>query len=185
MRAEISGEKNNNKYSKQNKANLLKKYATYLLCASFCLGLTACASNKPKEETKPYQTLNPNSPEYLQAVIIQKASEATEAQNAYVTLVAEQQKSKEEQQIAFDTESIEIQDFIGKPQTLLKALAQRYGYEYKEIGQPRNLPTLNLDLKNDMPIDVLTQVSYQINQMADIIVDKDQKAIRLVYKQGR
>jgi hypothetical protein len=174
----------NNKYNQR----FFCKAAAMLAASSMCFLITSCASNAPKNMETPsqqYQTLDPNSPEYLQAMLIQKSSEAIEAQKTYVMLVAEQQQAKEEKQSAFDNEYIEVQNFIGKPNTLLKAIAHRYGYEYREEGFARNLPTLNLDIKNDAPIEVLKQISYQINGLADMIVDKDQKVIRLIYRQGK
>jgi hypothetical protein len=167
---------------------LFKKTLVFAGLGIASLTLTACAGSakkKPAPITQEYQTLDPNSPEYIEAMLIQKSSEATEAQKAYVMIVAEQQQAKEEKQAAFDTEYIEVQNFIGKPNSLLKALAHRYGYEYREEGFAKNLPTLNLDIKNDPPIEVLKQISYQINSVADMIVDKDQKIIRLIYRQGK
>ncbi len=160
----------------------LKKYLRLSFGSCLVLIVVACASSKLEKPSTPYQALDPNSPEFIDAMLIQKSNEAVQAQQNYMFLVAEQGMQKGSKQEALEQESIDIQNYIGKPNTLLKALANRYAYDYKEVGAARILPTITVDVKNASSLEVLKQISYQVYKTADVILDKDLKVIRLIYK---
>ena len=159
------------------KLNKLSKILQLSLIGT-CVLLSACATQETTKETD----LDPQSPEFLQTVLLKKSNEAVEAQQQYTLLIAEQRAQKEQKHSLFDEEEIDIQNFFGKPNQLLKALATRYGYEFKEIGAHKNLPNITVDEKKEKPLEVLHNISYQIDKVADVVLDKDQKTIRLVYR---
>jgi hypothetical protein len=141
--------------------------------------ISGCATNNPP---KTIQELNPNSQEFAEAMMIQKSSEAVEAQQQYAMIVAENRAQKNQKQNLFDSEDIDIIGFIGKPNILLKAMASRYGYEFNEVGTSKGLPTITIDVKKQAPIEVLKMISYQVDKVADVVLDKDAKVLRLVYR---
>ncbi len=157
--------------------NIIKKFAFNIKILTLCIFLSSCALQK-----KDAQELNPNSQEFVEAMMIQKSAEAVEAQQQYVMITAENREYKNQNQNLFNNEEIDIIGFIGKPNILLKAMANRYSYEFNEIGTPKNLPTITIDVKKQSPLEVLKMISYQVDKTADIVLDKDEKVLRLVYR---
>ena len=157
--------------------NIIKKSVFTINLLAFCVLIVGCAAQK-----KSMQNLDPNSQEFVEAMMIQKSAEAVEAQQQYAMIVAENREQKNQKQNLFDNEEIDIIGFIGKPKIILKAISNRYGYEFNEIGTSRNLPTIIIDVKKQTPLEVLKMISYQVDKVADIVLDKDEKVLRLVYK---
>lgn len=157
--------------------NINSRILKTCLFSFYLILISACSStNQPKN-------LDINSNEFIDAMLIQKSSEAVNAQQQYTMLVAENREQKTQKHNLFDNEEIDIIGFIGKPNILLKALANRYGYEYSEVGTNRNnLPTITVDIKKQTPIEVLKMISYQIDKIGELVLDKDAKVIRLVFK---
>jgi defect in organelle trafficking protein DotD len=165
---------NNKKLQKlKSKLNLV----IWLALSSFIL--SACSGIK--EPTKNIE-LDPNSKEFIETMFIQQSNEAVDAQQQYMMLVADNREQKQDKQNSLNTDTIDIVGYIGKPTTLLKAIANKYGYDYNEVGAIKNLPTINLDIKKQTPIEVLTNISYQVDKYADLVLDKDNKVIRLIYR---
>ena len=65
---------------------------------------------------------------------------------------------------------------------MLNAMANRYGYSLIEIGKRRDLRIINIRMKSVAPIEMLRNVSNQINYAADIILDKNSGTLRIIYK---
>jgi defect in organelle trafficking protein DotD len=158
---------------------LVKLKKNILVAYSFCsLLLVSCASTKI-ETTE----LKENSNEFIESMMVQKSSEAVDAQQQYAMIVAENRDQKNQKQNLFDNEAIDIIGFIGKPNILLKALANRYGYEFNEVNASnKNLPTITIDVKKQAPLEVLKMIGYQVDKVADLVLDKDARVIRLVYR---
>ncbi len=156
---------------------IFKKYIVLISCCTSIFFLASCASTKIKKSE-----LKENSNEFIEALMVQKSSEAVDAQQSYAMIVAENRDQKNQKQNLFDNELVDIVDFIGKPNVLLKALSNRYGYEFNEVGTNKILPTITVDIKKQSPLEVLKMIGYQIDKVADLVLDKDARVIRLVYR---
>lgn len=141
------------------------------------LVLAACA-------TKPLPVDNgPDSEAYARKVIIEKVDAVVQAQRDLAAATAEGKQMVARRQANLDGDEVDI-DYIGKPQQLLEAIAYRYGYRYAEAGKRAELRTVNLRVQKERVLEVLRDVSLQIDGVADVVVDKDAKIIRLVYTKG-
>lgn len=116
-----------------------------------------------------------------EAVIAQKISVAAAAQQDYLAILNEDSRIKNVRRDDFDNELIDV-DYIGKPLPMLNAMANRYGYSLIEIGKRRDLRIINIRMKSVAPIEMLRNVSNQINYAADIILDKNSGTLRIIYK---
>ena len=74
-------------------------------------------------------------------------------------------------------------NYIGKPQGILESIAIKYGYRFLEQGyRTDNLPTVNFTDYNATPEDIVIAVDSQLQQTANIAIDKQNKTIVLIYK---
>lgn len=144
-----------------------------MLCAS----MVGCASNTPQPTTRDTEA-------FASKVISDKVAVAANAQREYVALLNEDMAVLTRKQTSLESDEIEV-DFIGKPQELLQTFAHRYGYRYVETGRTAELRTINVKTARAKPIDVLRNVGHQIDHGADLVLDKDAKVLRLVYKNDR
>jgi len=159
-------------FTKKSNFNLITRISLLIACVI----MSSCAVNKKSQD------VDPNSKEFIDAMLIQKSSEAVQAQQQYTMIIAENRADKNQKQNQFETEEIDIIGFIGKPNVLLKALANRYGYEYNEVGNKNNLPTITIDVKKQTPLEVFKMISYQVDKVADLVLDKDAKVVRLIFR---
>jgi len=106
-----------------------------------------------------------------------------QAQRDLAATTAEGQQQILRRQAALDADEVDI-DYLGKPQPLLEAVAYRYGYKYVETGKRGDLKTVNIRVAKRPVVEVLRDVGYQIDSGADVVLDKDAKIIRLIYKKG-
>jgi lipoprotein len=132
--------------------------------------LAACSSNRTSSDVS-----------LAEAVIAQKISVAAAAQQDYLAILNEDSRLKTVRRDDFDNELIDV-DYIGKPLPMLNAMANRYGYSLIEIGKRRDLRIINIRMKSVAPIEMLRNVSNQINYAADIILDKNSGTLRIIYK---
>ena len=139
--------------------------------------MVGCASN-------PQQPTTQDTEAFASKVISEKVSVAANAQRDYVALLNEDMAVLTRKQAALESDEIEV-DFIGKPQELLQTFAHRYGYRYVETGRVSELRTININVARAKPIDVLQNVGHQIDNSADLVLDKDAKVVRLIYKNDR
>jgi defect in organelle trafficking protein DotD len=151
------------------------------LIAAIISGIMICGCASKKTPDK-ITELDPNSKEFIESMFIQQSNEAVDAQQQYMMLVADNREQRQDKQNLLNSDTIDIVGYIGKPSTLLKSIANKYGYEYNEVGSIKNLPIINVDVKKQTPVEVLTNISYQVDRYADIVLDKDAKIIRLVYR---
>lgn len=114
-------------------------------------------------------------------VIADKVGVAADAQRDYAALVDEDRAVMIQKQAALDADLIDV-DYIGKPQELLQTLAHRYGYKYVESGKRVDLRTVNIRVRRASPVEVMKNVGYQIDSMADVVLEKSAKVLRLNYK---
>ncbi len=147
------------------------------LSISLAIICSGCANKKPS-------SLDSNSAEFIDALFIQKSSEAVDAQQKYTVLISDTYAQKSKKQSQFSTEEIDITGFIGKPNTLIKSIAERYGYDYAEAGlsNANRMPTITADIKKHTAEQALKVISYQIDKVATLIIDKDNKVVRLIFK---
>lgn len=132
--------------------------------------LAACSSSRTSSDVS-----------LAEAVIAQKISVAAAAQQDYLAILNEDSRIKNVHRDDFDNELIDV-DYIGKPLPMLNAMANRYGYSLIEIGKRRDLRIINIRMKSVAPIEMLRNVSNQINYAADIILDKNSGTLRIIYK---
>lgn len=132
--------------------------------------LAACSSSRTSSDVS-----------LAEAVIAQKISVAAAAQQDYLAILNEDSRLKNVRRDDFDNELIDV-DYIGKPLPMLNAMANRYGYSLIEIGKRRDLRIINIRMKSVAPIEMLRNVSNQINYAADIILDKNSGTLRVIYK---
>jgi prokaryotic membrane lipoprotein lipid attachment site len=132
--------------------------------------LAACSSSRTSSDVS-----------LAESVIAQKISVAAAAQQDYLAILNEDSRLKTVRRDDFDNELIDV-DYIGKPLPMLNAMANRYGYSLIEIGKRRDLRIINIRMKSVAPIEMLRNVSNQINYAADIILDKNSGTLRVIYK---
>jgi len=114
-------------------------------------------------------------------MIADKVAIAAEAQREYVALVREDMTVIDRKQTSIETDEVDV-DYIGKPQELLQTFAYRYGYKYVETGKRMALRTINIKVLKVAPIEVLRNVGHQVDNSADVVLDKGAKTLRLIYK---
>lgn len=118
---------------------------------------------------------------FASKVIADKVGMAADAQRDYAALVNEDKAAMLKKQAALDVDLIDV-DYIGKPQELLQTLAHRYGYKYVESGKRIDLRTVNIRVRRTSPVEVMKNVGYQIDAVADVVLEKNAKVLRLNYK---
>lgn len=131
--------------------------------------------------TAPVKTTSADSEAFAARLIADKVAVAADAQERYVALVAEEQQIVARKQIALESDHVDV-DYIGKPQELLQTFAYRYGYQYLEVGKRQDLRTINVRVQQTSPVEVLRSVGLQIDGGADVVLDKDARTLRLIYK---
>lgn len=152
------------------------KLSTAVAPLMLALALAGCA-------TKPTSEVTPDSEAYARQIILEKVDAAVQAQRDLAATTAEGQQQILRRQAALDADEVDI-DYLGKPQPLLEAVAYRYGYKYVETGKRGDLKTVNIRVTKRPVVEVLRDVGYQIDSGADVVLDKDAKIIRLIYKKG-
>lgn len=141
------------------------------------LTLAACA-------TKPTPAqLAAESEAQARQIIVGKVDAAVQAQRELAEATQEGQQMMLRKQATLTADEVDI-DYIGKPQPLLESLAHRYGYKYIETGKRLELKTINLRVVKRPVLEVLRDIGYQIDHGADLVLDKDAKIVRVVYKKG-
>jgi len=148
-----------------------------LLPLLLALSLAACSTTKDQAQ------LDADSEAYARTVLIEKVDSAVQAQRELAVATQEGQALLLRKQAAFDNDQVDL-DYIGKPQPLLESLAYRYGYKYVETGRRAELKTVNLRVARKPALEVVRDISHQIDGGADVVLDKDAKIVRLVYKKG-
>jgi defect-in-organelle-trafficking protein DotD len=144
-----------------------------LMLALFLVG---CAIKPPAEVT-------PDSEAYARQLILERVDAAVLAQRELAASTVEGRQQVLRRQAALDVDEVDI-DYLGKPQPLLEAVAFRYGYRYVETGKRDDLKTINIRVTKRPVVEVLRDVGYQIDAGADVVLDKDAKILRLIYKKG-
>lgn len=116
-------------------------------------------------------------------IIIDRVGSAVTAQRELAAVTAEEKSMILRRQASIDVDEVDI-DYLGKPQPLLEAISVRYGYRYVETGKRSDLLNINIRAFKQPVTEVLRDVGYQIDSGADVVLDKDAKIIRLIYKKG-
>lgn len=138
--------------------------------------LAGCAATPSVEVT-------PDSEAYARQIVVEKVDAAVQALRELAATTQEGREMVLRKQAALDSDEVDI-DYAGKPQPLLESIAHRYGYKYIETGKRIELRTISLRVTRSHVIEVLRDVGLQIDSGADIVLDKDAKVVRLIYKKG-
>ena len=64
----------------------------------------------------------------------------------------------------------------------MRGFSNRYGYNFVEIGKKRDLRIINVRMKSTNPEEVMRSIAHQIEYAGDVVLDKNTRVIRLVYK---
>lgn len=137
--------------------------------------LSGCAVTKQPD--------GPDSEAQARRVILERVDAAVTAQRDLASAQSEAKASASRRQAALESDEVDI-DYQGRVQPLLEALAVRYGYKFVEAGRRggQELPMVNIRCTKKGVIPVLEDLGLQIDKGAQIVLDKDIKAVRLVYK---
>jgi len=127
--------------------------------------------------------MSADSQAYAHKVIVEKVDAAVQALRELAAATQEGKDMVLRKQATLDDDEVDI-DYTGKPQPMLESLAYRYGYKYIETGKHTELRTISLRAKHARVIEVLRDVGLQIDSGADVVLDKDAKVVRLIYKKG-
>ena len=114
-------------------------------------------------------------------IISQESQRALEAQKMLVKYRQQYSATLESRQRSFEEDQVAI-DYIGKPQPLLTSIAIRYGYRFLEVGQLRDLGTVNFTNNWTTPENAVMVISAQLGNEATISLDKNNKVITLIYR---
>lgn len=106
---------------------------------------------------------------------------AAKAQERLAQIQAENRKIANMRYEQMAEDHLDI-DYIGLPEPLLQALANRYGLKYKVLGKERDLRTVNIRSENVSPIELLRNIGNQIDYGSDVVLDNDKKTLELIYK---
>lgn len=139
------------------------------------VSISACASRPPPA---PVAT---DSEAYARRIITEKVNEAVQAQRELAAATQEGQAALVRKQAAFTVDEVDV-DYIGQPQPLLEAIAYRYGYRYVESGKRTELATVNLRIRKERVPEVIADVARQVADGAEVVIDHNAKALRLLYK---
>ncbi len=135
--------------------------------------LAGCATS-PAPTTKDTEA-------FASRLIADKVAVAADAQREYVALAKEDKLVLYRKQAALESDEADV-DYIGKPQELLQTFAYRYGYRYIESGKRVELRTINVRVQQTPPVEVLRNIGYQLEPEAEVVLDKNTKTLRLIYK---
>lgn len=136
--------------------------------------ITGCASTSQQPTTADTEA-------FASRMIADKVAVASNAQREYVALVNEDKAVLYRKQLSIDTDEVDV-DYIGNAQELLQTFAYRYGYKYLETGKRANLRTINVRVQKISPVEVLKNIGQQVDNGADVVLDKGTKTLRLTYK---
>jgi defect-in-organelle-trafficking protein DotD len=148
----------------------------FTAAAAVVVLLTGCAAT-------PAVVVTPDSEAHARQIVVEKVDAAVQALRELAATTQEGREMVLRKQAALDSDEVDI-DYAGKPQPLLESIAHRYGYKYIETGKRTELKTINLRVSRARVIEVLRDVGLQIDSGADVVLDKDTKVVRLIYKKG-
>lgn len=114
-------------------------------------------------------------------MIAEKVAVAADANRDYVAILNEDQILMSKKQALIDTDQIDV-DYYGNPQELLQTLAVRYGYKYVETGKRVTLKPISVRVFKTAPVEVMRDIGYQVDNGADLVLDKNERVVRLTYK---
>lgn len=138
------------------------------------ISLTGCV-------TPPSSDPERGSVAFAARLMAEKSALAAQAQADYSALVAEDHLVRERKQASIESDEVDI-DFIGSPNEFLQTFAHRYAFRYVESGARRQLININVRVTKTSPVEVLRTVGNQITGGADVVLDRELRVIRLIYK---
>lgn len=151
-------------------------WRSLLVAMTAALATAACA-HRPPSPAEP----SPDSEAFASHLIAEKVAVASHAQREFAQMQAEHRAEIAVRQYRLDSDVIDV-DYIGSPQELLQTMANRYGYTYVEIGRHTALKPVNVRFASTSPIELLRSVGHQVHASADVVLDKGERTIRLIYK---
>lgn len=113
-------------------------------------------------------------------IISQESQKALHAQQILTKYKQAQNQTLDYRQKSFETDKIVV-DFIGKPRDVISSVAIKYGYRFIEVGNPRDLPIVNFTQVYSTPENLLINLNAQLQNQAELSINKNEKIITLVY----
>lgn len=162
---------------KRDRASAMGRPLRALLVAMTAALATAACAHRPPSPAEP----SPDSEAFASHLIAEKVAVASQAQRDFAQMQAEHRADIAVRQHQLDSDLIDV-DYIGSPQELLQTMANRYGYVYVEIGRHTALKPVNVRFARTSPVELLRSVGHQVHASADVVLDKNERAIRLIYK---
>lgn len=157
----------------------MKKLSSKMLISALALfTLVGCNSVGYQDKAKQPTAL---SNQTALAIISQESQKALHAQQLLTKYAKHDAEMLAIRQADFDNDKIAL-NYIGKPDALLNSIAIKYGYRYIPVGDKRELPTINFNKYYTTPKDALALIDAQLNNTANIYLNKEQKLITLTYQ---
>lgn len=80
-------------------------------------------------------------------------------------------------------DGVQTINWIGSAATLLKQMSPTIGYKLRIVGKPKGIePTVTIDVKSRMVIDILRNIKYQLHQnKVELMIDPEHRLIELQY----
>lgn len=141
-----------------------------VLAGTASVAFSACSTTNVSTDAK-----------MAESIIATQVAVAADAQRDYSAILAEDARISYQKNEELNYDVIDV-DYIGKPLPLLQGFSTRYGYNFVEIGKRRDLRIINVRMKSTTPEEVMRSVAHQINYAGDVVLDKNTRVIRLVYK---
>lgn len=153
----------------------MKKIPLVFAIGAAVFSIVGCASTQNGiDRTANIETYSPLE------IISQESQKALQAQQILTKYRQEQNQTLDYRQRNFENDQIVI-DYIGKPRNVISSIAIKYGYRFIEVGQPRDLPTVNFTQVFSTPENLLINLNAQLGHQAELSINKDEKIISLIY----
>ncbi|MFB6350055.1 hypothetical protein [Moraxella marmotae] len=136
--------------------------------------LAGCASTPSHITTKNLQSYSALD------IVAQESQKASNAMQVLTKYRQAQNMTLDQRQANFESDRIVI-DYIGKPRQILASMAIKYGYRFIEMGNVRDLPTVNFTKVHGTPEDILINLNAKLVNQASIAINKNDKTITLIY----
>ncbi len=154
----------------------LKSVLAVSLLALLGVSVTGCQSTKGTT----YSGYDVSDMSPLQ-IVSQESQKALNAQALLTKYKYTLNSTLDTRQKSFENDKLVV-DYIGKPQPLLSSFAIKYGYRFLEMGNSKDLPTINFTNYYATPQDVLVFIDAQLGDQASVFINKTDKTITLSYK---
>ncbi|OOR88638.1 hypothetical protein B0181_07940 [Moraxella caviae] len=150
-----------------------KRFLPFVIGAG-AVALTGCATTTHHINQANVQSYSPVE------IIAQESQKAATAMQVLTKYRQAQSRTLDMRQASFENDKVYV-DYIGKPRQLLASVAIKYGYRFIEVGNVRDLDTVNFTKVHGTPEDILINLNAKLGDTASIAINKQDKTITLIY----